>query len=207
MNSMDEPETDHPELEQEAPLHRRAVENLTYIRSAMERSAQFTAIPGDGAIFVGIVGVSAAMLATRQETDAAWLTTWLVAAAIAFTGAVVGAERKARGVGHSLARGPGRKFLLGFIPSVIAGATLTGALFLGDLSGLLPGVWLLFYGVGIIAAGSASIPIVPISGVCYLTLGVAAVVSPGAWGDVFMGLGFGLLHLMFGLIIYRRHGG
>lgn len=198
---------DHPERAAKDPLHRRAIENLTYIRSAMEKSAQFTAIPGTGAIFVGLVGISAAIMATRQESAAAWVMTWLIAAVIALVGAVVAAERKARREGLSLVRGPGRKFLLGFLPSLIAGVTLTAVLFFRGLSDLLPGVWLLSYGVGITAAGSASIPIVPISGVFYLMLGVVALVSPQGSGDLFMGLGFGILHLCFGAIIYRRHGG
>lgn len=198
---------DQPVIQREAPLHSRAVENLTYIRSAMEKSARFTAIPGVGAIFVGVIGISAAVLANRQETEAAWLTTWLIAAAVAFVGAVIAAEGKAQRMGLSLASGPGRKFLMGFLPSVVAGVALTAVLARAELWDLLPGVWLLLYGVGIIAAGSASIPIVPISGLLYLLLGVATLVSPPGMGDILMAMGFGVLHLFFGVIIYRRYGG
>jgi hypothetical protein len=38
-------------------------------------------------------------------------------------------------------------------------------------------------------------------------LGAIALFAPPVWGDGFMGLGFGGLHLLFGFLIARRHGG
>ena len=46
-----------------------------------------------------------------------------------------------------------------------------------------------------------------ILGVCFLALGAVALVAPPAWGNTFMALGFGALHLVFGLVVARRHGG
>jgi hypothetical protein len=38
-------------------------------------------------------------------------------------------------------------------------------------------------------------------------LGAIALFTPVRWGDALMALGFGGLHIGFGLVIARRHGG
>jgi hypothetical protein len=70
----------------------------------------------------------------------------------------------------------------------------------------LPGTWLLLFGAGVVSAGALSVPIVPALGTCFMFLGVAAFMFP-AWGNLWMALGFGGLHLVFGLSIARRYGG
>jgi len=44
-------------------------------------------------------------------------------------------------------------------------------------------------------------------GVLFMTVGMAALLAPPSWGDAFMAAGFGGLHLGFGFVIWRRHGG
>jgi len=68
-------------------------------------------------------------------------------------------------------------------------------------------MWLLLYGTAVIAAGAFSIPIVPIMGVAFMALGALALFSPAAWGDAYMAIGFGGLHIIFGILIARRYGG
>jgi hypothetical protein len=40
-----------------------------------------------------------------------------------------------------------------------------------------------------------------------MTLGVIALFGPAALGTIFMGVGFGAFHILFGSIIARRYGG
>ena len=188
-------------------LHERAMDNLEFIRDTMERASAFTAVPGWGGCLMGGTALAGALIASRQVDGRGWLTTWLVVAIIAFVIGGWAMDRKARATKLALLSGPGRKFALGMAPPIIAGALLSLVLYRLNMPGLMPGVWLLLYGTGVVTGGMFSIPVVPVMGVCFMALGVGAFFAPMAWGDVFMGAGFGVLHIIFGAVIARRYGG
>lgn len=189
------------------PLHDRALDNLQYIRSAMERAGSFTAVPGWGMVAVGLTALAATWVAARQRTDAAWLTVWLADAVL---GVVIGGAamvRKARTVNDPLLSGPGRRFGLSFLPPLLVGGLLTVALHQAGLFHVMPGAWLLLYGTAVVTAGAFSVRIVPLMGLCFMVLGAAALFVPVGWWPWFMAAGFGGLHIVFGWIIARRYGG
>jgi hypothetical protein len=173
----------------------------------MERSSTFTAVPGVGGAAMGIVGVAAAVVGALQPTPQRWLATWLVGAAIAFAIGVVMMRRKAAAAGMPLTGAIGRRFALSLSAPLAAGAALTVALVRDGNWPLMPAVWLLLYGTGVVTGGLVSVPVVLVVGFCFMALGVLALVTPPAWGNVWLGLGFGLLHIGFGMYIARKHGG
>jgi hypothetical protein len=184
--------------------------DLRFIRDTMERSASFTAVPGWGQVILGVTALSAAWLAARQPP--AWLEVWLAEAFLAAIIALVSMHWKATRRGLPLFTGPGRKVALGLFPPLIAGAFLTFSLQrvgLGSagLETALAPAWLLLYGAGIITGGAYSVSIVPVMGLCFMVMGALAVVAPAAWANYFLAAGFGGLHIFFGFLIARRHGG
>jgi hypothetical protein len=188
-------------------MHGHAMDHLAFIRQTMARAGPFTAVPGKGQIAVGLIGLVAAVVAGRQANAGAWLAVWLAAAALAVVVASVGIRMKARALGTLVLSGPARRFALGFAPPVVAGAVLTVALFSTGASAVLPGVWLLLYGAAVVAGGSLSVPPVPVMGGCFMALGVLALAAPAEWGAWLLGLGFGLLHIGFGILIAVKYGG
>jgi hypothetical protein len=72
---------------------------------------------------------------------------------------------------------------------------------------VLPGLWLLLYGVAITTAGAYSIRAVPLMGMGFLALGTLTLFLPLLNGDLMMALGFGGLQVGFGVHIARGHGG
>lgn len=187
-------------------IHKRAEDNLRFIRETMERASAFTAVPGYGGVGMGATALIFGTIAMRQPTLAGWLRVWLAELAIAICIAAVTMVLKARRAQVPLFTGAGRKFMSAFAPPVAAGGALTFALASAGTYDLLPGTWLILYGAGIAAAGSASIRMIPIMGASFFTLGVVALALP-AWGNPLMLLGFGVLHLIFGAIIAWRYGG
>jgi hypothetical protein len=197
------PEADDPSLD----LRERAMDNLRFIRETMERAGSFTAVSGWGLVVIGVAAVLAAWLASRQQSPELWLATWTAAALVCLLIGLLTSATKARHAKVSLLTGPGRKFVLSLAPPLAAGAVLTAVLFPAELLGVLPGMWLLLFGVAIVAAGAFSVKAVPVMGMCFMAVGVAALFSPAAWGDAYMAAGFGGLHMVFGTLIARRHGG
>jgi hypothetical protein len=180
---------------------------LRFIRETMEGAAYFTAVSGLGEMAVGATALGAAYLAARQGSFQGWLATWLGEALLAFlitTGAVVWKARRAE---VSLFSTPGRRFVLGLLPPLFAGALLTGVLLVSGMVAVLPGVWLLLYGTGVVTGGAFSVRTVPVMGLGFMALGAVALVAPPSWGDAMMAAGFGGLHLVFGAFIAWRHGG
>jgi hypothetical protein len=188
-------------------LHDRAMDNLRYIRETMERASAFTAVPGWGQVVIGVTAIAAAYLAARQSTPRAWLGVWLAEAIISLLIAGWLMDRKARALGVPLLSGPGRKVAFSLSPPMIVGALLTVALFRAGLVKLIPAVWLLLYGTGVVTGGMFSVSIVPVMGVCFMLLGAVGLFTPARFGDWLMVGGFGGLHIIFGSIIARRYGG
>jgi hypothetical protein len=189
------------------PIHEHALDNLRFIRETMERAAAFTAVPGWGLFGMGWIAVAAGVMAMKQQTHAAWLWSWMIAAALAFVVGAVTMKRKSAREGKAVFAAPGRRFALSFAPAILAGAALTIALVEARLWSTLPGMWLLLYGAAIASGGAFSTKLIPAMGAGFLAFGLAAMFGPPAWTDVWLIAGFGGLQIIFGLVIARRYGG
>jgi hypothetical protein len=184
-----------------------AAENLRFIRSAMERSSTFTAIPGKGGVAMGVVAIGAAALAQTQPPGDRWLLTWLGAAAIAAVIGLATMAHKARQAGVPLTGSSGRRFALGMAAPFVAGAAITYELWtVGQFTVMAP-AWLLLYGAGVLTGGMFSVPIVRAVGICFMAVGIAAMFTPPQWGNAWLAAGFGGLQIGFGIYITRYHGG
>jgi hypothetical protein len=196
-----------PPEERDPALSDRALDNLRFIRDTMERAGTFTAISGWGIAAVGVVALIAGLVARARPTVEWRVGTWLTTAAVCIALSLAATARKARRTDLSMVSGPAQKLALAFSPAMVVGALLTAALLRIGANDLLPGVWLLLYGTAVVAGGAFSVRIIPVMGVCFMTLGAAALFAPPEIGEWLMVGGFGLAHVVFGIQIARRHGG
>lgn len=187
-------------------LHTHAMDNLRYIRETMERAGSFTAVPGVGGMLMGSSALVAAWIASHRS-GGAWLLVWVVEALVAATIGVAGAALKSRSARLPLFSGPGRKFIAGFAPAIVAGICLTAVLFQAGLPHFLPGVWMLLYGAGVVAGGGASVRVVPLMGSCFMAGGAIGLFFAGIPGDTMLAAGFGGMHILFGAVIAVKYGG
>ena len=190
------------------PIHSQAFANLRYIRQTMENAGQFTADSRPGRNVDGGDG------ARRGVDRACARRAGSVADSLEHGSATGRIHRrmvclaKGRAIERPLLAGPGRKFMLALLPPIFVGALITAALWrAGLLPGLAPGLWLLLYGCGIVAGGAFSVRVVPVMGFCFLALGTLALFTPTGWGDAWLAAGFGVVQIVFGLVIARDFGG
>ena len=200
-------------------LHARAIQDLSYIRRTMEGASSFTDVPGWGLVAIGVTAVGASLLASAQGTAGRWITVWLaegvLAASIGLGMTWRKMHRRTRVTGAPMLSVPARKFLFGFWPAILAGAVLTAALIdpkniwgqYSTIPRILPGVWLLLYGVGVMTAGAFSVRAVPLMGAGLIIMGAVALLFASAPGDLLLALGFGPWQIAFGIWIARKHGG
>jgi hypothetical protein len=173
----------------------------------MTRSSTSTAVSGWGLCAMGVTALVATVVAMRQRTIDGWLAAWLAEALVAFTIALFSVQRKASGQGTDLLSTAGRRLLMGLLPALAAGGVLTAAIVWDGSTRLIPGVWLLLYGIGVVQAGAFSVRVVPAMGAVFVVLGALALPMPWLWANIVLAVGFGLAHIGFGAFIASKHGG
>lgn len=188
-------------------LQSHAMDNLRFIRETMERAGSFTAVPGWGGVAMGVSALGAAAIASWQATLERWLAVWLLEAAVALALAGLAIHRKAKAAKGPLVSAPARRFVLSFAPPLLVGGLLTAVLYRAGFPAAIPGAWLLLYGTGVVTGGAFSVSVVPVMGLCFMSLGAVALFCPFAWSTAFLAVGFGGLHIVFGIVIARRYGG
>jgi hypothetical protein len=195
-------------LQSAAPvsIESRALGTLAYIRASIESSSSMD-VPGMAGIVMGIIGVLTAILVSLPRWAPHWLGIWLFAAAVAFLlgGALVARQYARRG--HTRYLGPARKFLLCLCPALLAGAVLTGVLSTAGITSVLPGTWLLLYGCAVLSASTVTIAgitrLICIMGALFVALGSMTFALPATAHTTMLGMGFGVLHIIFGILIGR----
>jgi hypothetical protein len=190
-------------------MREHALDNIRFIRSAMERAGSFTSIPGWGGVWVGVTAIAAAVVAQQflGRSLRMWLGTWLAEAIVA---AVIGfgtMAMKARRSNERFMSGASRRFFISYFAPLVAGAVITLSLVHAEAFSAIPATWLLLYGTAFVSSGAFSIRVIPIMGVAFMFFGVAAALLPLGISNILLGAAFGGLHILFGLIIARSYGG
>jgi hypothetical protein len=187
-------------------IETRALGTLAYIRSSIESSSSM-AVPGTAGVVMGCIGMLAAIAAATPRWAPHWAAIWMLGGATAFVGGGALMAREAAQSGHARYLGPVRKFLLCLCPALFAGAVLTAVLWQAGLVNLLPGTWLLLYGCAVLSASTVTIAstrrLIGIMGALFVVLGCLAFVSPARTHTALLGVGFGVLHIVFGLLVGR----
>jgi hypothetical protein len=196
----------HIQSEAPAAIESRALGTLAYIRASIESSSSMD-VPGMAGIVMGVIGVFTAVVVSLPGVAPHWLAIWPVAGAFAFLlgGALVARQVVRRG--HSRYLGPTRKFLLCLCPALLAGAMLTLAFAAAGATRFIPGTWLLLYGCAVLSASTVTTAgiarLICIMGALFVALGSLTFALPTVAHAAMLGLGFGILHLIFGILIGR----
>lgn len=187
-------------------LDSHAAASLRYIRASMESAASL-AVPGSTGIASGIVGLSAAIVSSVPALRPHWLVVWLLAAVVAagVGGALLLRQPSLRAL--TIGGAPIRRFAIGLLPSLFAGAVMTWVLWSNGMQRTIPGMWMLLYGCGLIAGSVATVRAIGILGGSFVAMGLLALLLPASLQIAMLGAGFGGLHIVFGYLMGRAgHG-
>jgi hypothetical protein len=187
-------------------LQQRAEHDLRFIRSAMARAEGMSSVSGLGGMLMGVVALAAASFAATRQAMPEQLLIWISAAAVAAPLGAVTCWRKGQRSGTFTHWDPVQRFVLCLVPACGVGAALTARLWSSD-PGLIPAVWLMLYGCGVLAAGTYAVAAVVALGAAFIGIGAASLLLDPVWSNAALAAGFGGLHIGFGYWVYKRHGG
>ena len=202
-----------------------SLEALIEIRSIMDRSARFISLSGWSGIWAGCTALAGAAVsykwlhepgyryANRIESESGslfdprtlnfiYLAAVIIAVAIA--GGVFFTFRKTKRLGHTLWNNASKQMILQLSFPLLAGGTFALAfLYYGVGFLVVPGC-LIFYGLALISASRYTVSDIRYLGIFDVALGFASLLLPG-YGLYFWGAGFGVLHILYGAIMWNKY--
>ena len=190
------------------------LKDISEIRSLMEQSSKFLSLSGLSGVSAGIVGTAAAAVAEWRLNSATGLQggdapsfffvgsiiTLVLALGLAAFFSVRMTKKKGLPVWT-----PATKSLLInlFIPLAAGGAYCLSLLSLG-LPHLIAPAMLIFYGLALMNTSKYTLPEVHYLGLCELCLGLIGSMWTH-YGVILWGVGFGLLHIIYGTLMYVKY--
>ena len=200
-----------------APLD-EARENLRVIRQTMERSTQYSTLSGLSGVLIGLTAIAGVVVTegilNRAPTPpqpvretypllaGVWLATLLLAVAIEFACN----KRRAARIGKRVASPLGAHIIVAALPSFLAAAVLTVFFYLHNMVPFVWGVWMLCYGLAICAVGLFSVRPVSYLGAAFVLAGAVTLLLPTPLHLLMMAVTFGGFHIVYGVLMARRHG-
>ncbi len=196
--------------------------DLASIRSTMDRSAKFLSLSGLSGILAGcyaLAGASAAYSIAqypigpgdhRYQDDfvLAFMVRLLVIAIVVLVLSIGTAlwlsNNKAKRAGTSLWNATSRQLVINFSIPLIAGGLFVLILLFNGMFEMAASATLVFYGLGLIAAGANTFGEVRYLGFFEIVLGLASAAISG-YELIFWSLGFGVLHIIYGAILYNKY--
>lgn len=202
------------------------LEELTEIRSLMEKSSRFLSLSGMTGIFSGIyalIGVSviyfddlnravgyidsvnADISGTFQTKKIGFLiVVGLIVLCLSLLTSFYFSRKKARKENVELWNSSAKRMLLNLLVPLLSGGVFCLALFYHGLVGFVPSATLLFYGLALLNASKYTFDDIRYLGYSEIILGLIAVFFIGS-GLLFWTIGFGVLHILYGAILYFKY--
>ncbi|HEY5326279.1 MAG TPA: hypothetical protein VIJ27_04710 [Mucilaginibacter sp.] len=199
-------------------------DELASIRSMMERSSKFISLSGLSGILAGVYALIGATVAyfiirgnpiTRQISLIKFLANaidilisliiiaLIVLVASVFTAAIL-SGRKAKRNGQFIWGKTSRVLLFNMaVPLFTGGIFIFILLYQGYDAFIIPSM-LVFYGISLVSAGNFTFTMVKYLGLSEIALGLIAACLPG-YGLLFWAFGFGVLHIIYGSLMYLKY--
>lgn len=197
-------------------------EDLLHIRSMMERSSRFISLSGLSGVFAGITALIGGGFAFKlleangidcldaknqeysPELIQQLITIAILILLLALFFGILFTVRKSRKNNLVIWTATTRKMLLGLLVPLLAGGFFCVALIYHGMFVLVAPSTLIFYGLALINAGYYTFSDIKYLGLSEVVLGIMALFF--LWGGlIFWMLGFGVLHIFYGLLLFKKY--
>jgi len=198
------------------------IQDITEIRSMMERSSKFLSLSGWAGILAGIYALAGALIAYKVfdfnpdkvvfnfaegNTSALYINIILLATLVLFLAlgtAIYFSYKRSDKRGERLWTPTTRRLLINMAVPMAAGGVLIIILMVNGLTGLVAPFTLLFYGIALFNASRLTIKEVEILGYVQILLGLAGSLFV-EYGLLLWALGFGVAHIIYGVYMYYKY--
>ena len=198
------------------------IKEIGQIRSLMEKSSKFMSISGLSGVLIGSYALIGAFLGyitvygfnsafgyrDYYVNDIAVIYKLILIASIVLIFSIVTgvwmANRKAIKIGQSIWNPTSKSLFKSISVPLMTGGIMSVILVCRGEYGLIASAMLVFYGLALHAAGSFSFKELRYLGILDILLGLLALCLPG-YGIYFWAIGFGVLHIIYGLIVHQRY--
>ena len=197
-------------------------QDLASIRNLMERSVKFISLSGLSGILAGtyaLIGSASAyaliqyplpLTAYRQESiqqssiilKLLFIAVGVLAASL-LTGIVL-SSRKAKQLNTSIWNETSKKLVINLTIPLFTGGAFILILLMNGHYGVVAPACLLFYGLALINGSANLYEEIRYLGYSEIILGLISASLPG-YGLLFWAIGFGVLHIVYGAIMYRKY--
>ena len=203
-------------------MNQKHQEDLSHIRSMMERSSRFISLSGLSGVFAGLSALIGGLYVYElfkangldyfdgeNKLYSADLVSELVFIALiilffALTFGIFFTIRKSRKYNLPIWTVATKNMLLNLAIPLVVGGVFCVALLYHQIYVLIAPATLLFYGLALVNAEKYTFSDIKYLGFCELVLGCFSLFFLG-YGLVFWIIGFGILHILYGLIVFKKY--
>ena len=197
-------------------------EDLSHIRSMMERSSRFISLSGLSGVVAGLtalLGAGYVYFVLKREVISYFdgdrniyqpaLVRELVIIGVLILGVAllsgyIFTANKSRKKGLKVWDATTRRLLITFVVPLLTGGVFCLALLFHHLFVWIAPATLIFYGLALVSAERYTLTDVKYLGYCQIALGLVSLFFLG-WGLLFWAIGFGALHIVYGLIMHKKY--
>ena len=197
-------------------------EDLDHIRKMMERSSRFISLSGLSGVFAGIVALAGAIYVyfvfqregidyfdgNRNVFDRSLVNELVIIGTVILVLAVslgyIFTARESKKKNQKIWDSLTKRLLFSFAVPLVTGGLFCLILLHHHLFVLVAPATLIFYGLGLVNAEKYTLSDVKYLGILEIFLGLLSFLFLG-WGLVFWAIGFGVLHIVYGLVMHRKY--
>lgn len=197
-------------------------EDLSHIRSMMERSSRFISLSGLSGVVAGLTAIIGAIYVyfVFQREGISYfdgdrnilgpalvkelVLIGIIILIVAILSGYIFTANKSKKKGVKIWDVTTKRLLITFAVPLIAGGVFCLALLYHHLFVFIAPTTLIFYGLALVAAERYTLTDVKYLGYFEIVLGLISLFILG-WGLVFWAIGFGVLHIVYGLIMHKKY--